>query len=158
MDNKLKDKHFESLKSKKIYGLFVQFVKFGLVGVCNTIVMLSIYYLVLWINSDFFIVGNILGYMCGILCSYLLNSKFVFKAKDDKKHRRTSIIKVYVSYGITLLLQTLLLYAMVNFLFISEQIAPIINICITTPINFLLNKLWAFRNSDKLESSVKKND
>jgi putative flippase GtrA len=34
---------------------------------------------------------------------------------------------------------------MVNYLNISEFIAPILNLIITIPLNFLLNKFWAFR-------------
>lgn len=149
MINMLKNAISDLKERSKLFALAFQFVKFGIVGVCNAIVMLSVYYLILWINKDLYILGNILGYMCGILCSYLLNSRFVFKADGGAKHSKTSIIKVYISYGITLLLQTVLLYVMVNYLSINEHIAPLINICITTPVNFLLNKCWAFRIKNK---------
>ena len=122
----------------------IQFIKFGLVGVTNSIVMLAVYYIVIWINYDLYLIGNFLGYMLGILNSYILNSKFVFNNQKGNASNKSSLLKVYISYGITLALQTILLYVMVNMLSISESIAPIINIVITTPINFIFNKFWAF--------------
>lgn len=132
----------------KIKKLAVQFIKFGMVGVTNSIVMLAVYYFVIWINNDLYLLGNLLGYLLGILNSYILNSKFVFKNKKNGTSGRSAVIKVYISYGITLALQTILLYIMVNKLSISDSIAPIINIVITTPINFILNKCWAFKSKE----------
>lgn len=46
--------------------------------------------------------------------------------------------------------------AIVGIVGVPEEIAPLINIVITTPINFVLNKLWAFKNrknNDKVEES-----
>jgi putative flippase GtrA len=53
--------------------------------------------------------------------------------------------KTVAAYGSTFLLGTGLLYTMVDILGISQWVAPLINLCITIPLNFLLNKYWAFR-------------
>lgn len=62
------------------------------------------------------------------------------------KNATIRIIKVYFSYVTTLLLSIILLYIFVDHLHISDKVAPIISVIITTPINFVMNKLWAFRN------------
>ena len=53
--------------------------------------------------------------------------------------------KTYLSYGITFVLSTVLLYLEVDIFCWSAVISPIINLMITIPLNFFLNKFWAFR-------------
>jgi len=125
--------------------LIVQFIKFGIVGVSNTLISLAIYYVLIFFKCNY-IVANTIGFIISVLNAYYWNNKYVFKAKNDtKKDTIKQLIKVYMSYGVTFLLSTVLLYIMVDCLDISEYIAPIINLCITVPINFVMNKLWAFK-------------
>lgn len=127
--------------------LIVQFIKFGIVGVSNTLISLAIYYVLVLFNCNY-IVANTLGFIISVLNAYYWNNKYVFKSNDKvvgKKGKIKQIIKVYASYGVTFLLSTVLLYIMVDCLGISEYVAPIINLCITVPLNFVMNKLWAFK-------------
>ena len=66
------------------------------------------------------------------------------KKKQESGNKKESLVKTYISYGFSFILSTLLLYLQVNILGISQAVAPIINIMITTPINFLMNKFWTF--------------
>ena len=127
--------------------LIVQFIKFGIVGVSNTLISLAIYYVLVFFKCNY-IVANTIGFIISVLNAYYWNNKYVFKSKDKvvtKKDTIKQLIKVYMSYGVTFLLSTVLLYVMVDCLNISEYIAPIINLCITVPLNFVMNKLWAFK-------------
>ena len=69
--------------------------------------------------------------------------EFKEEAKESG-NKKESLVKTYISYGFSFILSTLLLYLQVNILGISQAVAPIINIMITTPINFLMNKFWTF--------------
>lgn len=127
--------------------LIVQFIKFGIVGVSNTLISLAIYYVLVFFNCNY-IVANTIGFIISVLNAYYWNNKYVFKSKDKVKTKKDTVkqlIKVYMSYGVTFVLSTVLLYIMVDCLDISEYIAPIINLCITVPLNFVMNKLWAFK-------------
>lgn len=126
----------ESLKA-----LILQFIKFTLVGISNVITNLGIYYILVYCKV-YYLLANSIGYLIGILNSYFWNSKFVFKRK---KNIATTIFKTFVVYGFTLLISTILLYLMVDLINISDKIAPLINLILTTPINFLLNKFWAYK-------------
>lgn len=88
-------------------------------------------------------VGYIVGFIVSVLNAYYWNNKYVFK-KSEKGNVKP-IIKTYVSYGSTFLLGLGLLYILVDCLKISGIIAPVINLAVTIPINFLLNKFWAFK-------------
>lgn len=134
-----------NIHSKEDFWKFVwQFVKFGLVGVSNTLISLAVYYaVVLLLGVEHYILANTLGFVISVINAYIWNSKFVFQ-KKGRKHGK-SFVKVFVSYGSTFLLGTGFLFVLVHYWNVSEMIAPIINLLLTIPLNFLLNKFWAFK-------------
>ena len=122
----------------------IQFVKFGLVGVSNTAVSLITYYIVVFLGGHY-LFANALGFVTGTLNAYWWNSHFVFKKEARQSGTGIkALMKSFLSYGATFLLSSALLYVQVQVLEISEMIAPVINVMITTPLNFVLNKLWIF--------------
>lgn len=124
----------------------VQFIKFGLVGVSNTLVSLAVYYLVLFINSRWYLLGNVLGWIISVANAFYWNNKYVFGVKGDGTRTFFKKLgKTYLSYGATFLLSTALLYLEVDVLGWSALISPVLNLLITIPLNFLLNKFWAFK-------------
>jgi len=131
------------IKTKEDFFEFVkQFFKFGIVGLSNTFISLGIYYFLVYFEVNY-IIANTIAFIISVLNAYYWNNKYVFERKE-KGHAK-SIIKVFMSYGSTFLLGTVLLFLMVNFMGISEWIAPLINLIVTIPLNFLLNKFWAFK-------------
>ena len=135
-DNDKKDKNDE---------IILQFIKFGLVGVSNTLVAWICYYFFLWLNDDFYMVGGIVGTIVSIANAFFWNDKYVFKSdNNDWRSKLKRLGKTYVSYGATSLLGLILLWAEVRFLGISKAIAPPVNLLITIPLNFLMNKYWTF--------------
>ena len=130
-----------------------QLIGFGLVGVLNTTIGLVIYYLFIWINTDWYILGNLVGFVVSTFNADIWNSKFVFKDKNriddlpkkDLRNSKSEILKTYLSYATTLGLSTVLLYIWVDIFNVSATIAPIINLFITIPLNFLMNKYWVYK-------------
>ena len=127
---------FESFKN-----FVIQFIKFGLVGITNTIVHLGVYYLLLYFDIHY-IIANTLGFLISIMNSYFWNSRFVFKSN---KEGATTFLRTFLAYGSTFLLSSVLLFIMVDIIGISDKIAPLLNMFITIPLNFLLNKFWAYK-------------
>ena len=122
----------------------LQFIKFGIVGISNTIISLIVYYIFIYFGLHY-IIANTAGFIFGTINAYFWNNKYVFKKHNTEKrsHAKTGM-KVFVAYGITYILSTVLLILWVDFFGIPQTIAPILNVCITTPLNFVMNKLWAF--------------
>ena len=130
--------------------LVLQFVKFGLVGVSNTLVSWAVYYLFLWLNEDLYMAGTVAGTVVSIYNAFFWNDRFVFKGGDrDRKSRLKRLGKTYVSYGFTSLLSIALVWAEVNLLGISKALAPIVTLVVTIPLNFLINKFWTFKKGEK---------
>lgn len=126
--------------------LAAQFIKFGMVGVSNTAVSLGIYYLFLWINSNLYMVGTVFGTALSIVNAFFWNDRFVFRSNQrDIGSILKRLGKTFVSYGGTSMLSIVLLWTEVNLFHMSKEIAPLVNLIITIPLNFLINKLWTFR-------------
>lgn len=130
---------------------FKEFLQFGLVGVSNTVVSYLLYVVTLVLVSKSgvtfdYIIANVVSWVLSVLWSFYWNNKFVFK-KEEGEHRNiwAALFKTYVSYGFTgLILNNVLSVIWVSVLHVSKMIAPIINLIINIPINFFLNKIWAF--------------
>lgn len=125
-----------------------QFIKFGIVGLSNTLISLAIYYIFIGINSDLYLWGNFVGWIVSVANAFYWGNKVVFKAKDNTlKSLFIRVLKSYATYGFTFLLTQVLLILQVSSFGVSEWIAPIINLIITIPLNFIINKFWTFRKS-----------
>ena len=132
----------------------IQFIKFGIVGLSNTLLGYVIYVVTLRIlraaqvfpEADIFL-AQLVMFLLSVLWSFYWNNRMVFKAKEgEKRDWLPALLKTYVSYAFTsLFLSEVLLALWVKVLGISAYIAPLINLLITVPLNFVLQKYWAFR-------------
>ena len=134
---------------------FIQFIKFAIVGASNTFISYFVYLLSLAMFRHFGLFSRIDNYV-SVFCSYvlsvfwsfILNYKYVFKYQVfTLSDVIRSLIKVYLSYMFTgLILSNILMFIWLEIIKISEYIAPLVNSLICVPINFVLNKYWAFGN------------
>lgn len=132
---------------RKLPPSLVQFLKFGIVGGINTILSYGITnacYYGFHLHEQ---ICNLLSFLITVLISYLLNSRFVFRQREGERQPwYKALAKVYASYALTeLVLMGILLFVQERLLGIPHYIATFLNLCITVPLNFLLNKFWAYR-------------
>ena len=133
-----------------------QFVKFGMIGVTNTAVSYCIYLAVLLFlqrrnlfpDTDY-LIGNVLSFLLSVLWSFYWNRRFVFRPEEGRTLSwPQALLKTYISYAFTgLVLNNILSLVLVGFFGVSKLIAPVMNLLISVPVNFLLNKFWAFRGA-----------
>ena len=117
-----------------------QFIKFGIVGVSNAAVQLAITYLLMHLGLHYEIAYAV-AFIAAVSNAFFWNSKIVFHKKTEAK----AYLKTFAVYTTTLLLGMGLMYALVECWSIRETYAPIINIAIMTPMNYLLNKRWTYK-------------
>lgn len=129
---------------KNVVNLVKQFFKFGIVGCINTFSSWIFYYSLLFLNVHYLIATTI-AYILSSIIGFLLNKDWVFKKKIYDYH---AIIKYYVVYGSSYLINIICMYIFVDILNISELIAPILTLFVTVPYNFLFSKLWVFTKKE----------
>ena len=137
----------------------MQFIKFGLVGISNTLIALGVYWICFYVLHIHYQLSNLIAFVISVTNAFYWNSKYVFGQGSNRtvKEYLKAYIKAFVSYGGTYLLGAALLYLWVEVLHISEGLAPAINILITIPLNFLLNKYFAFRKTEPKTTSRRDN-
>jgi len=120
-----------------------QFVKFGIVGVSNTVISYIVYVAMVELHVHY-IAASTAGFVISVVNSFYWNNRYVFKEGEAgvwwKKFMRT-----FIAYaGTGLVLANILLFIWVDCLHINKLVAPVINLLITVPLNFVINKYWAF--------------
>lgn len=133
---------------------FLQFLRFGIVGLSNTAVSYILYviFLFVFLRSGIFptnryLVAQGIAFVISVVWSFYWNNRIVFTLQDgEKRSILKTFVKTFVSYSFTgLILNSALLILWVRILHISEFVAPIINLLVSVPLNFLINKFWAFK-------------
>ena len=141
--------------SIEIENTLMQFIKFGIVGLSNTIISYVLYAVSLLLFQRFaifgtnaYLVSQVLAFVISVAWSFYWNNKYVFTQNEgETRSIWRALLKTYISYSFTgLFLSTLLLILWVQLLHISEFIAPVINLLVSVPLNFMINKFWAFRS------------
>ncbi|MEQ8201769.1 MAG: GtrA family protein [Syntrophomonadaceae bacterium] len=112
-----------------------EFAGFGLVGAANTLTTYGLYAVLLFLFS--YKVSYSLAYISGILISYYLNSRLVFREPVSL----LKFIKYPIVYVVQYLLGIAVLYVAIDLLGFSPWLAPLLVIAISLPVTFILSKL-----------------
>lgn len=127
----------------------LQFMKFGTVGAINTVlsyVITNTSYYLLHLHEQ---ISNIIAFVITVFISFMLNGKFVFTEEKENRNFWKTLLKVYASYSVTgVFLTAILLYLEEQLLGIPHYIATLMNLVVTIPVNFMLNKFWAYKKKN----------
>lgn len=128
----------------------LQFIKFGIVGVSNTLISYVTYTICVFLGANY-LIGNLVGFVVSVLNSFYWNNKYVFKSGEGQTRSWiATLLKTFAAYaGTGLVLSSVLLVLWIDVLHIPELIAPLINLVVTIPLNFLINKFWAFKTKSE---------
>ncbi len=126
-------------------GTLKQAVKYGLVGISNTLITAVVIWIMMKILGFSDIFSNITGYAAGVANSFIWNKQWTFKSSDSWM---SSAIRFGFVFGICYLLQLgLLLYLNKN-LHIDPYYNQLIAMAFYTVVNFLLNKFYTFKEQN----------
>lgn len=129
----------------------VQFVRFAIVGVSNTVVSYLLNAGTLWLLQRYnvrwdYVAGNTVSFFLTVLWAYFWNNRFVFAAQEG--HRRIwwrVLMKTYASYALSgLVVSNVLSWVWIDMMGLSKYLAPILNLAVTVPLNFFISKYWAY--------------
>ena len=140
---------------------FIQFIKFALVGASNTIIDMLVS-MVLNAIFHWYYFAKVIGYCCGVLNSYLLNSRWTFKEERRKDAKEiisfigVNLVVLLISLGLMSLMKntwnivgwwdSLSLPSWMLKLVNGERFCMLVSAVICIVINFIGNKLFVFTN------------
>jgi putative flippase GtrA len=136
--HRLRDEHTSGLNVK----LVVQFLKFGIVGVSNTLLAFATYTVLLKVFGVWYVAASGIGFAVGAVNGFLLNRRWTFRehSGDAFTPVRWAIVQ---SCGLGLNLG--LVYLFVHDLGLDELVGQIPATAIVTVGTFTANRSWTFR-------------
>jgi len=162
----------EGVKGKSGYPMknIKQFLKFGLVGLSNTLISEGVYAAIVCLKGHY-LLASTTGFVLSVFNAYFWNNRYVFK-EDENLEKRVwwkVLIKTFLAYLWGFLANLVLLVVWIDVLHIADYMGPLagllggwgihfldeqmlgslaaegINLVLVLPMNYLINKFWAFR-------------
>ena len=121
--------------------LSVEFIKFALIGVLNTLVGYGIYYLLLCLKFHY-LAALLISFLFAVLNSYFWNKYWVFSSSHHFKKELPRFVIVYVA---TLAINIVFLPVFVELLKMDPRIAQLFFFIFLPIITFIGLKYWGFR-------------
>lgn len=123
---------------------FIRFVKFLVVGIINTFVTYIVFVLIRLFGATPEL-SNAMGYLAGVINSFLWNKKWVFQTKGTNVYKEmAAFFAVFVvCYYVQFVAFRFMLYEMKW----NEYIAQLIGMLVYTMLSFILNKFFSFKNN-----------
>ncbi|HXD54528.1 MAG TPA: GtrA family protein [Solirubrobacteraceae bacterium] len=123
--------------------VLVQFVKFGIVGVSNTLLTFLVYTLLLKVFGVWYIAASAIGFVVGAVNGFLLNRRWTFAGHvgDALTPVRWAVVQ---SGGLGINLG--LLYVFVHDAKLDELLGQAFATVVVTVSTFLVNRAWTFRH------------
>jgi putative flippase GtrA len=122
--------------------VLVQFVKFGIVGIANTLLTFAVYTLLLKVFGVWYLAASAIGFVVGTINSFLLNRRWTFRGHvgDAYTPVRWSVVQccgLGVNEG--------LLYVFVHQAQVDKLLAQAFATAVVTVSTFFANRAWTFR-------------
>lgn len=120
---------------------FNTFLKYGLIGIFNTLVGYGLTFYLFYINIIPEL-ANFFGYFFGFFVSYFLNKRYNFKSKNShKRDMPRFILSMLIAYSVNLLILSILYRFFEVNVYASQIVAGVFYVL----VGYWLSKIWAFK-------------
>lgn len=145
---------------KKLISAFFdkQFLKFLLVGVANTLVGSAVMFGLYNLAGSSYRLSTVMNYVVGSVLSYFLNKKYTFKSTETSLPQILRFVAniavcYYIAYELAKPLAIKLLENSSQSL--QDNLAMLVGMVIFTGLNYLGQRFFAFKKTDKPENEGK---
>lgn len=121
--------------------LIAQFMKFGIVGVIAFFIDYGVMIFLTEVFGVPYLISTTISFVVSVIFNYFASMRFVFKRKDDMSRRREFIIFVVLSVC-GLAINDVLMWLMVDSLFIDYRISKIAVTVVVAVWNFVTRKIF----------------
>ena len=137
------------LTSRMRAPVVVQFIKFGLVGVSNTVLTFIVYTLLLKVFGVWYLLASAIGFIVGATNGFLLNRRWTFAGHvgDSLTPVRWAVVQ-----GGGLGINEVLLYVFVDDAKLDKLLAQAFATAVVTVSTFFVNRAWTFREAPSLSA------
>ena|SRR6478672_7873608 len=122
--------------------LLLQFLKFGVVGVSNTLIFFAVYTLLLKVFGVWYVAASGIGFAVGAVNGFLWNRAWTFKGHVGDA---LTPVRWFVVQTSGLFLNLGLVYLFVDGADLDKLSGQAVTIVIVTLVTFSANRAWTFR-------------
>jgi putative flippase GtrA len=122
--------------------LATQFVKFGIVGVSNTLITLVVYTLLLKVFGVWYIAASGIGFLVGAANGFMWNRRWTFR---EHVGDALTPLRWFTVQGCGLGLDLLLVYLLVQHGGLDKLLGQVCATAVVTVLTFFANRAWTFR-------------
>jgi putative flippase GtrA len=122
--------------------LLVQFVKFGIVGISNTLLTLAVYTLLLKVLGVWYLAASAIGFALGATNGFLLNRRWTF---SEHVGDALTPVRWGVVQSAGLVINEGLLFLFVHDAHLDKLLAQVLATGVVTISTFFANRAWTFR-------------
>ena len=129
----------------KLYKKYKEIINYLIAGGVTTVVSFVIYKLSNDVLCLHYVFSNILSWVVAVLFAYVVNRKYVFCSHTRKKEKYIECLN-FIKYRIlSLVIETVLIYILIEFLKLNSDISKIIGQIVTIILNYVFSKLFTFK-------------
>ena len=121
--------------------LIAQFMKFGSVGVIAFVIDYGVMIFLTEVFGVPYLISTTISFVVSVIFNYFASMRFVFKRKDDMSRRREFIIFIVLSVC-GLGINDLLMWLMVDSLYIDYRLSKIVVTVVVAVWNFVTRKIF----------------
>lgn len=122
--------------------IVTQFIKFGVVGVGNTLLTFAIFTVLLKVFGVWYVASSAIGFIAGATNGFLMNRSWTFKGHNGGS---LAPLRWGVVQGCGLLCNLGVIYLLVDDAALDELIAQAIAILFVVGATFYVNRIWTFK-------------
>ncbi len=122
--------------------VLVQFIKFGIVGVSNTLLTLVVYTVLLKVFGVWYLAASAIGFIVGATNGFLLNRRWTFR---DHVGDALTPVRWAIVQGAGLAIDEVMLYVLVHDAKLDKLLAQVCATAVVTVATFFANRAWTFR-------------
>lgn len=130
---------FELLKRYKEMILYIIF------GVLTTVINIFLFSICRDGLGFSILIANSFAWFWSVLFAYITNKKWVFESKDNQIAKE--VVNFYLSRVATLLLETVLLFLLIETLGFNDVFSKIVSNVVVVVMNFVLSKIFVFKRN-----------
>lgn len=133
------------MKNLTLFGrkISIEFVKFTIVGIVNTLIHLILLYFLVEYLSVYYVLASFIAFIFAVTNSFIMNTIWTFK-ENIKFKIGFRYIKFFIVSTLAAIVNLSLLYAITEFFGIWYILSQIIATSFSLVVNFLGNKIWTF--------------
>ena len=124
-------------------------LKYIIVGISGTLLYLALLTIQIELLNIEIIIATITSYIVIIIGSYYLSYSWVFNSRE--KHLN-AFVRYIVVVGLGFIINTMGMYLSINVFDLWYLTSQVVLLCLVAINNYLMNKLWAFKDKEYVSS------